>query len=223
MAKTINPIVEDLINEDPYSSRQEQLLRKELREAALNVSPYESDRSRAIIKKIMAGDNSDTPYTPEHAQANERWKKARGDFDNFLKGKYDALASKLGRKSYEGFTPHDRETDGSKDITGPDRLYALYEYALKHDLDFGKVLAGDLESYPDRGIPKTLEFSNDKFELFPGRIGGDHWRKATKEDLEDYKKNGDRFGEIKDGWRHISTGTNYGSDIADLLAKENFK
>jgi hypothetical protein len=223
MAKTVEPLVSNLIDDDPYSDRRYHQIKNNIQDLYFQMQPYERDRNREIVKKVYAGDQSDTPYSPEWTELEKKHSAARKELDDLLNGRYSRLVKNLGRKEYKGFSPSDRATDGSKDITGSDRLYALYEYALKHDLDFGKVLAYDLESYPDRGIPKTLEFSNDKFELFPGRIGGDHWRKATPQDLEDYKKNGDRFGAIKDGWRHISTGTNYGNDIFQLLGKENFK
>lgn len=135
----------------------------------------------------------------------------------------------LNRKRYENFDPYPNSIPinkenpgGSPDVTGPDRIYALYQHALDNNLDFARVLAHDREYFPNR-TPNTLEFENERFDLTPGSSGGDHWRKATQKDLDDYAKNGDRFGEIKDGWRHISTGTRYGDDIFRLLEKENFK
>lgn len=142
------------------------------------------------------------------------------------KAQSEALLN-LGRKRYENFNPYPTSTPidpdnpgGSPEVVGNDRIYALFQHALDNNLDFARVLANDRERYPDR-TPNTLTFANDRFDLFPGSGGGDYWRKATPEDYELYKKTGDKFGEIKDGWRHISRGTRYGDNIFDLLAKEN--
>lgn len=144
------------------------------------------------------------------------------------KAQADAIIN-LNRKRYENFNPYPSRIPidktnpgGSPDVTGADRIYALYQHALDNNLDFARVLAHDREYYPDR-TPNTIEFANERFDLWPGSSGGDHWKKATQKDLDDYAKNGDRFGEIKDGWKHISTGTRYGDDIFRLLEKENFK
>lgn len=133
------------------------------------------------------------------------------------------------RKRYENFDPYPNSIPidpanpgGSPDVVGADRVYALFQHALDNNLDFARVFAHDRERFPDR-TPNVLEFENDRYDLFNGSSGGDHWRRATPQELEDYKKNGDRFGEIKDGWRHISRGTRYGDDIFDLLSKGDFK
>ena len=133
------------------------------------------------------------------------------------------------RKRYENFDPYPNSTPinpqnpgGSPDVVGADRIYALFQHAIDNNLDFAKVLANDRERFPDR-TPNVLEFENDRFDLFNGSSGGDHWKRATPKDIEDYQKNGDRFGEIKDGWRHISRGTRYGDDIFNLLLKGDFK
>lgn len=130
----------------------------------------------------------------------------------------------LNRKRYENFNPYPSRIPidkanpgGSPDVTGADRIYALYQHALDNNLDFARVLAHDREYYPDR-TPNTLEFANEKFDLFPGSSGGNHWKKVQEGENPD-----PRFGEVKDGWRHISTGTRYGDDIFRLLEKENFK
>lgn len=140
-----------------------------------------------------------------------------------------ALETKLNRKKYENFNPYPTSTPidpknpgGSPDVVGADRIYALYQHALDNNLDFARVLYNDRQRYPER-TPNTLEFENERFDLFNGNSGGDHWRRATPEDLENYKKYGDKYGEIKDGWKHISRGSNYGDDILRLLATENFK
>ena len=118
---------------------------------------------------------------------------------------------KMGRKVYENFYPHPTSypvpkdnPGGTPEITGSDRVYALYQYALDNNLDFGRLLANDRQNFPDR-TPNTLEFADTKFELNPGSIGGKH------------------YGRNNNDWNEISTGTNYGNDIFELLAKENFK
>ena len=128
----------------------------------------------------------------------------------------------LGRKRYENFNPYPTSTPidpnnpgGSPEVVGNDRIYALFQHALDNNLDFARVLYNDRERYPDR-TPNTLVFANEKFELGKGHSGGDHWRKIQEGENPD-----PNYGEIKDGWRHISRGTNYGSDIYRLLAKEN--
>lgn len=227
--KNPNSIIEELTDDDEFSPRKEQALRNQLRDLYLQMQPYVSERDREIIRKIYANDKSDTPYSEEYNQLSAKHSAIRDKLYALLNGRADRTMNQFGRKKYENFTPHPnsipvdpKNPGGTPEITGADRVYALYDYAMRKGLDFGKVLYDDRHYFPDR-TPDVLEFSNQRFNLGKGHLGGDQWRKATPEDLENYKKNGDRFGEIKDGWKHISAGTNYGSDISDLLAKENFK
>ena len=220
--KNVNQIVEDLIDEDPYSPRKEQALRNQLRDLYLQMVPFSDERNREIIRKINAGDKSDTPYPDEYNRLSAQHSNVRDQLNALYGGRADRVLNQLGRKKYENFAPYPnsipvnpQNPGGSPEITGADRIYALYDYATRKGLDFGKLLYDDRHYFPDR-TPNTLEFSDAKFDLHPGNLGGDHWRKATPTDTGE-------FGELKDGWKHISTGTNYGTDIADWLGKENFK
>lgn len=220
--KSPNPIIEELTDEDEFSPRKERALTNQLKDLYLQMVPYNEARNREIVRKIYANDDSDTPYSEEYNALSQKHGEIKKQLDALLNGRADRTMSQLGRKRYENFYPHPnsvpvdpKNPGGSPEITGADRIYALYDYAMRKGLDFGKLLYDDREYFPDR-TPNTLEFSNAKFDLLPGRIGGDHWEKATPTDTG-------KFGELKDGWKHISTGTNYGSDIADWLGKENFK
>ncbi len=220
--KSPNPIIEELTDEDEFSPRKEQALRNQLRDLYMQMVPYSDARNREIVRKINVGDNSDTPYSDEYNALSQKHGEIKKQLDALLNGRADRTMNQFGRKKYENFKPYPNSVPvdpnnpgGSPEITGADRIYALYDYAMRNGIDFGKVLYDDRQYFPDR-TPNTLEFSNAKFDLHSGNLGGDHWRKATPTDTGD-------FGELKDGWKHISTGTNYGTDIGDLLAKENFK
>lgn len=130
-----------------------------------------------------------------------------------------ADAIKLNRKVYENFYPYPtsfpvdpNNPGGSPDVVGADRVYALYQHALDNNLDFGRVLANDRQFFPDR-TPNVLEFKDNRFELEPGSLRGKHFGRG----------NGKMYDPKSTQWTEISTGTNYGKDIFDLLSKENFK
>lgn len=211
-------------NEDYYLSPEyEAEILARMKQARDFMNPRQEAANKEFNKALMAG--KPLPKDPAILGIDSKtYQSLLHDYDNIFKGRYKKLSEKLGRKDYGDFTPYpnsipinSKNPGGRPDVTGADRIYAMYQHALQNRLDFGKVLADDRRYFPDR-TPNTLEFANDKFILSPGSTGGDHWRRVKPGENPD-----SRFGEIKDGWRHISAGTRYEDEIYDLLGKENFK
>lgn len=211
MAKTPIELANQFADDSPYSPYREQQIRKEMADLRDQMRPFEDERNREIIRKINAGETGDTPYSDEYTKLYNQHKAKYDLLEEIYKGRYQDTANKLGRKRYENFDPYPagipidpNKVQGSPDITGADRLYALYQHAVENNQNPYNFLTDDRIYFPDR-TPSVIEFENDKFELGKGS-GGDHYRK---------NKNGE--------WEHVSTGTQYGEDIFNLLGKENIK
>lgn len=196
LREEVSPL--DLNNYDSVNNRMRELNRL--------MQPYSEARDREIIRKIKAGDNSDTPYGEEYDKLNNEWKDLEKVRTNILNKKYDDIAQKLGRKTYN--FSHDR--DYVDNLKGDDRLYAMHEYGIKNPwLDINKVVLDDAEQHPEdyNGI---YEFDNDKYEFGKGMGSVDYYKK----DPTDAKQ-----------WNHVYTGTGYGSieELMKRLNEQNFK